>query len=168
MLWKCCPQYASKFRNLNSGHRTGKGQFSFQSQRKAMPKNAQTSKDWCCCWNSNILANWCEELTHLKRPWCWERLRTGGERDNRGWDGWMVSPTQWTWVWVNSGSWWWTGTPGVLWFMGSQRVRHDWATELNWISLLHSSHMQQSNAQNSPCQASTVHEWCTSRCSNCI
>ena len=56
----------------------------------------------------------------------------GGEGDNRGWDGWMASLTQWTWVWVNSGSWWWTGRPGVLWFMGSQRVRHDWATELNW------------------------------------
>ena len=56
----------------------------------------------------------------------------GGEGDNRGWDGWMASLTQWTWVWVNSGSWWWTGRPGVLQFMGSQRVRHDWATELNW------------------------------------
>ena len=61
--------------------------------------------DWCWSWNSNTLATWCEELTHLKRPWCWERLRAGGEGDDRGWDGWMVSPTQWTWVWVNSGSW---------------------------------------------------------------
>ena len=52
--------------------------------------------------------------------------------DDRGWDGWMASLTRWTWVWVNSGSWWWTGRPGVLWFMGSQRVGHDWATELNW------------------------------------
>ena len=77
------------------------------------------------------LATWCRELTHLKRPWCWERLRAGGEGDNRGWDGWMASPTQWIWVWVDSGSWWWTGRPGVLWFMGSQRVRHDWVTELN-------------------------------------
>ena len=74
----------------------------------------------------------CEELTHLKRPWCWEVLRAGGEGDDRGWDGWMASPTQWTWVWVNSRSWWWTGRPGILQFMGSQRVRHDWATELNW------------------------------------
>ena len=73
-----------------------------------------------------------EELTHLKRPWCWERLRAGGEGDNRGWDGWMASPTLWTWVWVDSRSWWWTGRPGVLWFMGSQRVRHDWVSELNW------------------------------------
>ena len=88
-------------------------------------------KDWWS-WNFDTLATWCKELTHLKRPWCWERLRAGGEVDNRGWDGWMASPTQWTWVWVDSGNWWWTGRPGVLWFMGSQRVRHDWATELNW------------------------------------
>ena len=60
---------------------------------------------------------------------CWERLRAGREGD-RGWDGWMASPTQWTWVWVNSRSWWWTGRPGVLQSVGSQRVRHDWATEL--------------------------------------
>ena len=77
------------------------------------------------------LATWCEELTHLKRPWCWEGLRAGEEGDNRGWDGWMVSPTQWTWVWVDSGSWWWTGRPGMLRLMGSQRVGHDWVTELN-------------------------------------
>ena len=89
-------------------------------------------KDWCWSWNSNTLATSCEELTRWKRPWCWEGLGAGGEGDNRGWDGWMTSPTRWTWVWVNSGSWWWTGRPGVLQFMGSQRVRHDWATELNW------------------------------------
>ena len=73
-----------------------------------------------------------KELTHWKRPWFWERLRAGGEGDDRRWDGWMASPTQWTWVWVNSGSWWWTGRPGMLQFMGSQRVGHDWVTELNW------------------------------------
>ena len=67
-----------------------------------------------------------------KRPWCWEKLKAGGEGDDRGWHGWMASPAQWTWVWVNSGSWWWTGRPGMLWSMGSQRVRHDWATDLNW------------------------------------
>ena len=67
----------------------------------------------------------------FKRPWCWERLRAGGEGDNRGWDGWMASVTQWTWVWVDSRSWWWTGRPGVLRFMGSKRAGHDWATELN-------------------------------------
>ena len=73
---------------------------------------------------------WPPDGTHLKRPWCWERLRAGGEGDNRGWDGWMASVTQWTGVWVHSGSWWWTGRPGVLQFMGSQRVWHNWATEL--------------------------------------
>ena len=76
-----------------------------------------------------------EELTYWKRPWCWEGLGAGGEGDDRGWDGWMVSPTRWTWVWVNSGSWWWTGRPGMLRFMGSQRVGHDWVTELNWTEL---------------------------------
>ena len=86
-------------------------------------------------WNSITLATWCEELTHWKRAWCWERLRAGGEGDNRRWDGWMASPIQWTWVWVNSRSWWWTGRPGMLWFMGSQRVRHDWAIELNWRTI---------------------------------
>ena len=75
-----------------------------------------------------------EELTHWKRPWCWEGLEAGGEGDNRGWDGWMASLTWWMWVWMNSGSWWWTGRPGVLQFMGSQRVGHDWATELNWYT----------------------------------
>ena len=89
-------------------------------------------KDWCWSWNSNILSTWCEELTHWKRPWCWEGLGSGGEGDDRGWDGWMASLTRWAWVWVNSGSWWWTGKPGELWFMGLQRVGHDWATELNW------------------------------------
>ena len=106
MLWKCCTQYVSKFGKVSSGHRTGKGLFSFQSQRKAIPKNAQTTA-------------------------CWERLGVGGEGDDPGWDGWMASRTRWTWVWVNSGRWWWTGRPGVLQFMGSQRVGHDWATELN-------------------------------------
>ena len=74
-------------------------------------------------------------VTHWKRPWCWEGLRAGGEGDDRGWDGWMASPTQWTWVWVNSGSWRWTGRPGLLPSMGSQRVWHNWVTELNWTEL---------------------------------
>ena len=90
-------------------------------------------KDWCWSWNSNTLAIWCKELTHLKRPWCWERLKAGGEGNDRGWDGWMASPTQWTWVWVNSGSWWWAERPGILQSMGLQRVGHDWATELNYF-----------------------------------
>ena len=88
-------------------------------------------KDWRWSWKSNTLATWSEEVTHWKRPWCWERLKVGGEGDDREWDDWMASPTQWTWVWVNSRSWWWTGKPGVLQSMGSHRVRHscDW-TEL--------------------------------------
>ena len=65
------------------------------------------------------------------KDWFWERLKMG-EGDDRGWDGWMASPTQWTWVWVNSQSWWWAGRPDVLQSMGSQRVGHKWATELNW------------------------------------
>ena len=88
-------------------------------------------KDWCCSWNSNTLATWCKELIHLQRPWCWERLKVGGEGGDRGWDGWMASLTGWTWVWAGSGSWWWTGRPSVLQSMGSQRVGHDWMTELN-------------------------------------
>ena len=71
----------------------------------------------------------------LKRLWWCEGLGAGGEGDDRGWDGWMASPTRWTWVWVNSGSWWWTERPGVLQFMGSQRVGCDW-TELNWTGLI--------------------------------
>ena len=77
------------------------------------------------------LATSCKELTHWKRLWCWEGLGAGREGDDRGRDGWMASATWWTWDWVNSRSWWWTGRPGVLQSMGSQRVKHDWATELN-------------------------------------
>ena len=80
----------------------------------------------------NSLATWWEELTHRKRPWCWERLKAGGDGDDRGWDGWMASLTQWTWVWVDSGSWWWTGRPGVLWFMGSDLWFTKSPTRLNW------------------------------------
>ena len=94
------------------------------------------SLEGCWSWNSNTLATWCEELTHWKRPWCWERLKTGGKGDDRGWDGWMASPTWWTWVWANYGSRWWTGKPCVLQSMGSQRIGHDWVTELNWCFIM--------------------------------
>ena len=70
-----------------------------------------------------------QRSTHWKRPWCWERLKAGGERDHKGWDGWMASLTQWTWVWIGSGRWWRTEKSRVLQSMGSQRVRQDWATE---------------------------------------
>ena len=81
------------------------------------------------------ILEWIVDLIAFLRSWCWERLRAEGERNDRGWDGRMASQTRWTWVWVGSGSWWWTGRPGVLRFMGSQRVRHDWATELNWTQV---------------------------------
>ena len=67
-------------------------------------------KDWCLSWSSSTLAPCCEKLTHWKRPWCWKRLKAGGEGDDRGWDGWMASPIQWTWVWVRSKSWDWQGS----------------------------------------------------------
>ena len=80
-------------------------------------------KDWCWSWSSNNLATWCTESTHYKRPWCWERLRAGGDGSERGWDVWMASVTQWTWVWVNFRRKWRKRMPGVLQFMGSQKVR---------------------------------------------
>ena len=102
------------------------------------------SKDWCWSWDANILVTWWEELTYLKRPWCWERLRVGGKGVDRGWDSWMASLTQWTWVWVGYGSWWWTGRPGVLQSMRSQSWTRliDWSelkwslvNELNWLMI---------------------------------
>ena len=90
-------------------------------------------KDWCWSWNSKTLASktWCEELTHWKRPLCWERLKAGREGDNRGWNGWMASLTRRTWVWASFGSWWWTGKPGVL-----QSIRSQSCTQLSdWTEL---------------------------------
>ena len=84
-------------------------------------------KDWC--WSSNTLATWCEELSHRKRPWCWERLKAGGEGDNRGWDGWMASLTRWAWTSAHSRRWWGTRRPCMLQSTGSQRVGHNLLTE---------------------------------------
>ena len=84
-------------------------------------------------WNASTLATSCEELTHWKSLWCWEGLGAGREGDDRGWDGWMASPTLWTWIWVNSRSWWWTGRPGMPQFMGSQS--RDTTEQLNWTEL---------------------------------
>ena len=81
------------------------------------------------CWSSNTLATWYKKLTHWKTLWCWERLRARGERNDRGWDSWMASLTQWIWVWANSRRQWRTGKPGILQSMGSQRTGHAWATE---------------------------------------
>ena len=88
-------------------------------------------KEWSWSWNSSSLATSCKELTHWKRPWCWERLKAGGEGDYRGWDGWMASLTWWTWVWVNSGSWWWTGRPGDSW----GRKESDTTERLIWSDM---------------------------------
>ena len=98
-----------------------------QSQRNSTLKIQW--KDWCWSWSSKTLTTWCEELTHWQRPWCWKRLRARWERDDRGWDYWIAAPTQWTWIWANSGRQWRTGKPGVLQPMGSQTVGLDWASE---------------------------------------
>ena len=108
------------------------------NSKEIQPVHPKGNQSWifigrtdCEAETPNTLAAWCEELTHLKRPWCWERLKVGGEGDDRGWDSWMASPTQWTWVSINSGGWWWwTRKPGLLQSVGSQRVGHNWATEL--------------------------------------
>ena len=99
-------------------------------------------REWCWSWNSSTLATSCEELTHWKRLWCWEGLGAGGEGDDRGWDGWMASRTRWTWVWVNSGRWWWTEAwRAAVYGVAKSRTRLSAWTELNWrftglISLL--------------------------------
>ena len=112
---------------------------------------------------AETLATWCKELTYLKRPWCWERLRAGGEGNDRGWDGWIASLTQWTWVWVDSGSWWWTGRPGMLRFMGSQRVRYDWTTELNFhYHYLKDHFLSNSNLPSPPLPNPTTRGQCFS------
>ena len=105
--------------------------------KEIQPVHSKGDQSWMFIGRTDVevetpirLATWCGELTHLKRPWCWERLWAGGEGEDRGWDGWMASPTQWIWVWVDYGSLWWSGRLGVLQFMGSQRVRHDSASEL--------------------------------------
>ena len=108
-------------------------------------------------WNSNTLATWCEELTHWKRPWCWERLRAREEGDDRGWDGWMASLTQWTWVWVDSRSWCWTGRPGLLWFMGSKES--DMTKWLNWTELILVKLTQTSTCPNNSNLNFTLQNW---------
>ena len=110
---------------------------SLLSCKEIQPVNPKGNQSWIFIGRTDAEAEtpmlWspdAKKLTHLKRPWWWERLKVGGEGDDRGWDGWKASPTQYTWVWVNSESWWWTGRPGILQSMGSQRVGHNWVTEL--------------------------------------
>ena len=83
---------------------------------------------------NNTLATWCKELTYWNRPWCWERLRAGGEEGDRGWDGWMASPTQWTRVWVNSKSW--DGQGGLVCWSPWGRKKLDTTEQLNWTEPL--------------------------------
>ena len=94
-------------------------------------------KGWCWCWSSNNLATWCKELTHWKRPWDWERLRTAGEGGNRGWDGWMASLIQWTWTWANSERLWGTWMRGMLQSMGSQKLGHNLVIEQQQVIFLY-------------------------------
>ena len=114
------------------------------------PKGNQSwifiGRTWCWSWSSNTLATWCEELTHWKRPWCWERLKAEGERDNRGWDGWMASPTWCTWVWASSGRWWRTEKPDVLQSMTyKESDRTEWLNKLSEAKGLEEGKMHNRN-----------------------
>ena len=106
--------------------------------KEVKPVNPKGNQSWIFIGRTDAEAKF-QYFDHLMQrndlfesPWCWERLKARGEEDNREWDGWMASPTQWIWVWARSGSWWWTGEPGVLQSMGLQGVGLGWATELNW------------------------------------
>ena len=116
----------------SSGVGDGQGSLAYCSPWGSKESDTTEQLNWNIpnCRSSNTRATWCEEPTHLKIPWCWERLRA--EEGDRGWDGRLASPTRWTWAWVDSRSWCWTGRPDVLQVMGSQGVRHNWATKLNW------------------------------------
>ena len=120
--------------------------------KEIQPVNLKGNQSWVVIGKTDAEAEtpvlWprCEEPTHWKRPWCWERLKVGGEGDNRGWDGWMASLTGWTWVWVGSGNWWWTGKPGMLQSMVSQSQTH----LSNWTEL-----MTIIGGKNT-----LVHKWC--------
>ena len=142
-LWSCMDVRVRLWRRLSAEElmllNCGVGEDSWESlglqgdptsPSKGKPVLGVLWKDWCWSSNSNTLATSCEELTHWKRLWCWEGLGAGGEGDDRGWDGWMALPTRWTWVWVNSRSWWWTGRPDMLRFMWSKEL--DTTEWLNW------------------------------------
>ena len=113
----CCNQWGSK---VSVGH-------------DLVTEQQQQSFLWLSCWrwSSNTWATWSKELTHWKKPWCWERLKAGEEGDNRGWDRWMASVTQWTWVWARSRKQWRMGKPGVLQSMG---VTKSWTCLSNWTT----------------------------------
>ena len=129
--------------------------------KEIQPVHPKGNQFWIFIGRTDVAAQtWatcCEELTPWKRPWCWERLKAGGEGDDREWDGWMASPTRWTWVWASSRSWWWTGKPGVLQSMGSQRVGQYWATELKWIIRI--KNLIRCSTQNLLKIAFVTHKW---------
>ena len=111
--------------------------------KEIQPVHPKGNQSWICIGRTDAKAEtpilWPPDAKSwlIWKDWYWERLKVGGEEDDRGWDGWMTSLTQWTWVWVNTNmSWWWTGRPGMLQFMGLQRVGHDWVTELTWLTEL--------------------------------
>ena len=121
--------------------------------KEIQPLYPKGNKYWIIIGRTDVEAEtpiiWAPDM----KSWGGKRLKMGGEGDARGWDGWMASLTQWTWVWVNSGSWWWSGRPDMLQSMGSQRVRHNWATELNWtdgIKVLSINNYSDVNGLNSP------------------
>ena len=100
--------------------------------KEIQPVHPKGSQSWIFIGRTDAEAEtWCEEPTHWKRPWSWERLKAGGEGDNRGWDGWMASLTRWTWVWASSGSWWWTERPSML----PWGCKESDTTQLNWTEL---------------------------------
>ena len=116
---------------------------SLLDSKEIKPVNTKGKQSWIIHWknrssnwNSKTFATWWEELTPWKRPWFWERLKAGGEGDDREWDGWMVSLTLWTWIWASSRSWWWTMKPGMLHGPWCHRVEQKWLTELNWCSYI--------------------------------
>ena len=101
--------------------------------KEIQPVHPKGNQSWVFIGRAAVEAEtpiYCEELAHLKRPWCWERSKAGGEGDDRGWDRWMASPSQWTWVWISSGIWWWTGRPGVLGSWSHKEL--DMTERLNW------------------------------------
>ena len=113
--------------------------------KEIQPVNPKGNQSWIFIGRTDakaeapILVTWCKEVTHLKRPWCWGRLKAGGEGDDRGWDSWMTPPTRWTWVWASSRSWWWTGKPDVLQSMGRREL--DTTEQLNLFLTIVLSHL---------------------------
>ena len=148
MLWSCMDVRVGLWRRLSAKElmllNCGVGENSWESVglQGIQPFHSEGDQPWDFFGRNDAKAEtpvlWPPDVKSwlIGKDWCWEGLGAGGEGDDGGWDGWMASLTWWTWVWVNSGCWWWTGRPGVLWFMGLQRVGHDWANDLIWSYLI--------------------------------